>query len=205
MRVSKAIVHALIVALAVVGGVSLIATPNALAKKSSAPGRGPGGARSYWVVTKSGKVCATGSAKHYGNGHGVVAGIEGTADGNGYWLVLKSGKTQPFGDAKHEKYRKAKTVKWTKALGSCKEHVVSAAVARVKTPAKAKPKPPSETTTKTTASTSTTTTSPASSATTTEPPAGETAARRRPPRPPGRPPRRRRPRRRPGRPPRRRR
>lgn len=164
MRFANAAVHTLLVAFAVLGGLGFTAASTALAKKSSAPGRGPSGARSYWVVTDTGKVCAAGEATTYGQGHGRVVAIEGTSDGKGYWLVLKSRKHEAFGDAKHEKYRKAKAVTWTQALGACKAHVVGAAVATVKTSSKSEPKPPAKST-KPEASTTTPATSTAPPAT----------------------------------------
>ena len=133
---------------------------------------GPGGATSYWVVTSSGKVCAAGSAKTYGNGNGAktVTGILGTSDGKGYWLIYKSGKHAAFGDARSKKFKSAKAVKWTTTLRSCKSKVVSAAVAKI--PAAKKGAPPKTTTSTTpTTTTSTPPTSPSNTTTTSTPPA----------------------------------
>ena len=59
--------------------------------------------RGYFVLTPSGRVIASGSARNFGSvavpSGSSVAGIAATADGNGYWIAFTNGRVVGLGDA----------------------------------------------------------------------------------------------------------
>ncbi len=72
---------------------------------TTAPGRARRG-RGYWMLERSGRAHAFGSALHYGDIAGTLSGsatatdLETTPTGLGYWIVDSSGRVKAFGDAR---------------------------------------------------------------------------------------------------------
>jgi hypothetical protein len=89
----------------VTASVAGITTPATFAlvnePRSGASAPGPDG--SYWLVTNTGKVLASGGAAHFGSmtakATAPVVGMAATPGGQGYWLVTSKGTVRAFGDA----------------------------------------------------------------------------------------------------------
>jgi hypothetical protein len=88
---------------ATVAGVATPAT-FALVNERRTAASAPGPAGSYWVVTGTGRVLASGTARPYGSPpakriSGRVVGMAALPGGGGYWLVTSTGAVYAFGAA----------------------------------------------------------------------------------------------------------